>query len=103
MAKHKIPEPWLVCLPKLLIAKLKMVGNMIELHKPTSNIATIAKVPDDKMVIIISTIDTSELKNKTLPAGIFCITSAPIKRPTIARPNNKQYILPPLTLLTLQS
>ena len=54
IAKHKIPEPWLVCFPSPWIAKLKIVGNIIELHSPTNKIATIARVLDATTATIIN-------------------------------------------------
>ena len=45
IAKHKTPAPLLVIGPNLLIAKVKIVGNIIELNKPTAKILHIATNP----------------------------------------------------------
>ena len=86
IAIHKIPDPCDVCLPKPITAKLKIVGNIIELASPISNTAHIATAP--LVVIAISNKITAltALKAKTLPAAIFCITAAPMNRPTMAPP-----------------
>ena len=53
IAKHKIPEPWLVCLPNPLIAKLKIVGNIIELKSPTAKMDHIETKPVVDMEMMI--------------------------------------------------
>ena len=45
IARQRMPEPWLVCFPSFATARLKMVGNIIELHRPTKRIAHIAVAP----------------------------------------------------------
>src|SRR5205823_7400384 len=63
------PEPWLVSGPSSCTDMLKMVGNMIELNRPTSSTAHIAKWPWPKVVAISSAIQarseehTSELQS----------------------------------------
>jgi hypothetical protein len=65
---------------------LKMVGNMIELHKPTARIAHIATLPLPKIASMISAIDAAALKASVLPGLTWRITAKPMKRPTIAPP-----------------
>ena len=51
IAMHRMPEPWPVCLPSPSIASVKIVGNMIELNRPTAMIAHIATWPVVGIVI----------------------------------------------------
>ncbi len=67
MAIHKVPDAWLVNTPSLLIAILKIVGNMIELQNPTAINDHIATPPWPKTAVKMSTIEQAALNAKTLP------------------------------------
>ncbi|TMP61963.1 hypothetical protein CWB79_22530, partial [Pseudoalteromonas sp. S1649] len=70
--------------PRPCKTRLKMDGNIIELHNPTSKIAHIAKLPSP-----IIEINTNKTANKPcheipLPALNFFITTQPLKRKTMS-------------------
>ena len=67
MAMHRMPDAWPVNLPSWCSAMLKMVGNMIELHRPTARIAHIASAPLPKMAASTSAMAASALKARLLP------------------------------------
>ena len=83
---QRIPEPCPVCFPKPLIAKEKIVGNIIELNNPTSKIDHIAKEPKVDIEIITSNDAIIALNPSILPGFIFRCTAEPINLPTMAPP-----------------
>ncbi|KRC00985.1 hypothetical protein ASE26_21975 [Duganella sp. Root198D2] len=86
MAMHRMPEPCPVYLPSPFSAILKMVGNMIELHRPTARTAHIATLPLPNTAPSTSAIASKELNASVLPGLTTRITTKPMKRPTIAPP-----------------
>lgn len=66
---HKMPEPWGLSSPKPFNAKLKMVGNIMELNSPTEIIAHIAINPTDKFDIITNKI-AQEAKTLNIMDGL---------------------------------
>ena len=81
-----MPEAWLVYCPSPAIARLKIVGNIIELNKPTRMIVHIAKEPLLKTVSKTSKEAIPALKARAFPAATFCMAAAPTNRPTMAPP-----------------
>lgn len=86
MAVHNTPDPSGLCSPNSSSDMLKMVGNITELQKPTSKIATMATKP-------LVTIDVSARrtapppkKAKTMAGFKRVIKAAPVNRPIIALP-----------------
>ena len=65
IAVHSNPEPCGFKSPKPSIAKLKIVGNIIELNSPTANTAHNAIKPDVDIEITISKIAATENKLNT--------------------------------------
>ena len=52
-----------------VVAKLKIVGNIIELHKPINKTAHMATAPEVNVVTNSNTTAAQALKARTLPAG----------------------------------
>ena len=62
-----MPEPWPVNLPRPCSARLKMVGNMIELHRPNATIAHFATDPSPKVAVSTSTMEPRSVTASDLP------------------------------------
>ncbi len=66
IAAHKIPEPCPVCFPKPFTASEKIVGNMMELNRPTERIVHMTKEPLPIIVIKTKTAAVTALNVSTL-------------------------------------
>src|SRR6185437_16307773 len=84
--RHSSPEAFPVNGPKPAMARVKMLGNMIELNKPTAIIVHMAKEPKLSIESVTSSAATAALKPSRARVGSFCSTPDPTKRPTIAPP-----------------
>ena len=80
---HKIPEACGFKSSKPSIAKVKMVGNMIELNNPTARIDHIATKPLVVIDVMISTKAAIANRIKTLLGAITLVKYAPANRPII--------------------
>src|ERR1700748_355729 len=67
IAMQRMPEPWLVCLPRPSMASVKIVGNMIELKRPTAMIAYIAVEPEVAIESAMSAMAPTACTPRTLP------------------------------------
>lgn len=83
---HKIPEACGRKSDNPSEAKVKMVGNIIELNKPTAKILHIESNPSVFIEIRISRIAINENAINTFDGAIFWVRYAPMKRPIMAPP-----------------
>ena len=63
-----------------------MLGNMMELNKPTKRMLHIAKCPEVIMEIVTRAAAHTAQMPSSRPVFIFCKTPDPINRPTMAPP-----------------
>ncbi len=73
MAIHNTAEPCGVFSPKPSMARVKIVGNMIELKSPIAMIAIAATLPEAKSAKTTRTAATAALKVRTVEGhvGVF--------------------------------
>ena len=84
IAMHNKPDPLGFNSPIPLIANVNIVGNIIELNKPTDKILHIDSNPVELIEIIISNIAMEAKMLKTFPGVITFVRYEPAKRPIIA-------------------
>ena len=84
IAIHKSPEPLGFNSPIPSIAKVNMVGNIIELNKPTARILHIDINPVVLIEIRINKMAIEAKMLNTFPGFIIFVRYEPIKRPIIA-------------------
>ena len=84
MAIHNKPDPFGFNSPIPLIANVKIVGNIIELNKPTARILHMDSNPVVLIEIIISKMATEAKMLKTFPGFMIFVRYEPTKRPIIA-------------------
>ena len=86
MAMIMIPEPSPVSGPSSATPSVKMLGNMMELKKPTRMMLYIATCPVVSMEIATrAAAQTAQIPSRPRVL-IFCKSADPMKRPTIAPP-----------------
>ena len=68
------------------MARVKMVGNMIELNSPTASTDHMAKDPEVVMVVTTSRAATQANSARMRPGLKYRRSGVPRKRPTIAPP-----------------
>ena len=71
MAVQSIPDPCPVCFPNPAIARVKIVGNIMELNNPTAKMLHIAKCPLVSIEITTSDAALTASIAKVLPG--FCL------------------------------
>ena len=84
MAVHNNPEALGFKCPMPSIAKVKMVGNIMELNNPTARILHILTKPTVLIDKTIKPIDIVAKMAKTFPGFITLVKYAPANRPIIA-------------------
>ena len=83
---HSAPEPRPVRSPSPAMARVKMVGNIIELHSPTARMVAIAVGPPKAIVAATSENAVAAHPASTTPGDLRRKIDAPAKRPIIAPP-----------------
>ena len=81
-----MPDPSAARRPSPSQARVKIVGNMIELARPIASSDQAATAPVELMDTRISAIAAAEQPARTLPGVMRASTAEPMKRPTSAPP-----------------
>lgn len=81
---HNIPDPCGLRLSNPSIDRVKIVGNMIELKRPTIRIDHIEINPLEKMEIKIKAMAPMAKEAKTLDGSNFLVRNEPMNLPIIA-------------------
>ena len=84
IAVHSNPDPFGFNLPIPLIDKVKIVGNIIELNKPTAKMLHILINPAVLTDVRINMIDIEAKIPSIFPGFIIFVRYDPTKRPIIA-------------------
>ena len=83
---QRIPDACPVCFPSPSMASVKIVGNIIELKRPTDKMAIIETCPVEKIAASMRTITAHALKVRIFAGEMYLITAEPMNLPTIALP-----------------
>ena len=84
MAVQSKPEPFGFNSPMPSIARVKIVGNIMELNKPTARILHIENKPVVLIEMMMSSIAIKEKMLSTMPGFMIRVKYEPINRPIIA-------------------